>query len=97
MIFLGLDGADWQLLDRYMAAGTMPHLAALVADGRRGDLAAFEPPLSPLLWTTMMTGASPQAPRQRTGSSENRRSDEVAPCATWKWCVFPRMPGRCGI
>ncbi|HRC87995.1 MAG TPA: alkaline phosphatase family protein, partial [Thermoanaerobaculia bacterium] len=59
MLFVGLDGADWQLLDRYLAAGSLPHLAALKAEGRFGELESFEPMLSPLVWTTMATGVSP--------------------------------------
>ncbi len=59
LIFIGLDGADWQLLDDYMRAGAIPNLARLVAEGASGKLATEHPPLSPLLWTTMMTGVSP--------------------------------------
>jgi tetratricopeptide (TPR) repeat protein len=59
VLFVGLDGADWELLDEYMAAGTMPNLAALVREGRPGVLSTIHPPLSPLVWTTMMTGTSP--------------------------------------
>jgi tetratricopeptide (TPR) repeat protein len=59
VIFVGLDGADWELLDDYMASGVMPNLAALARSGRTGTLKTINPPLSPLVWTTMMTGASP--------------------------------------
>ena len=59
VLFVGWDGADWQLLDTYLAAGTMPNLAALVREGRSGVLSTLHPPLSPLVWTTMMTGVSP--------------------------------------
>ena len=59
MIFVGLDGADWQLLDDYMARGVMPNLARLVREGTSGVLETIRPPLSPLVWTTMMTGVSP--------------------------------------
>ncbi|MES1240452.1 MAG: alkaline phosphatase family protein [Acidobacteriota bacterium] len=59
VLFLGLDGADWQLLDPYLRNGVMPNLAALAKEGRTGVLATIQPPLSPLVWTTMMTGASP--------------------------------------
>jgi len=61
VLFVGLDGADWQLLDRFLAAGAMPNLGALVRDGRSGVLTTLQPPLSPLVWTTMMTGVSPLA------------------------------------
>jgi Flp pilus assembly protein TadD len=59
VLFVGLDGADWQLLDRYVAGGTMPNLARLVREGAGGTLRTIHPPLSPLVWTTMMTGVSP--------------------------------------
>jgi tetratricopeptide (TPR) repeat protein len=59
VIFIGLDGADWQLLDDYMSAGAMPNLARLVREGTSGVLETIRPPLSPLIWTSMMTGVSP--------------------------------------
>lgn len=61
VLFVGLDGGDWQLLDRYRAAGSMPELDRLAREGRTGGLETIEPPLSPLVWTTMMTGVSPLA------------------------------------
>jgi len=59
VIFVGLDGADWQLLDEYTANGTMPNLKRLADTGSGGVLETDYPPLSPLVWTTMMTGVSP--------------------------------------
>jgi len=59
VIFIGLDGADWNLLDGYMASGAMPNLAKLVATGVRAAPQTEMPPLSPIVWTTMMTGKSP--------------------------------------
>lgn len=59
VIFIGLDGADWSLLDGYAARGVMPTLARLVTQGTSGTLHTIHPPLSPLIWTTMMTGVSP--------------------------------------
>jgi len=59
VLFVGLDGADWELLDVYVKDGKMPNLAALAREGRTGVLQTLQPPLSPLVWTTMMTGVSP--------------------------------------
>lgn len=59
VLFVGLDGGDWQQLDRFAADGTMPNLARLLREGRSGILETEQPPLSPLLWTTMATGVSP--------------------------------------
>ena len=59
VILIGLDGADWSLLDQYATRGVMPTLARLTAEGTSGTLQTLSPPLSPLIWTTMMTGTSP--------------------------------------
>ena len=59
VIFIGLDGADWSLLDQYAARGVMPTLAKLESEGSSGTVKTISPPLSPLIWTTMMTGVSP--------------------------------------
>jgi len=59
VLFVGLDGADWQLLEPWLEAGKMPNLARLRREGSWGELETETPPLSPLLWTTMMTGHSP--------------------------------------
>jgi len=59
VIFIGLDGGDWQLLDDYIARGLMPNLGRLVREGASGVLTTEHPPLSAILWTTMMTGVSP--------------------------------------
>jgi tetratricopeptide (TPR) repeat protein len=91
VIFVGLDGADWSLLDRYIARGMMPHLARLVTEGTSGHLRTMDPPLSPLLWTTMMTGASPLAHRildfaqfdPATGQKEPITSSERRVPAIW--------------
>ncbi len=91
ILFVGLDGADWHYLDRLMAAGVMPNLQLLVHHGRRGPLLTQQPPLSPLVWTTMMTGASPLEHRildftrfnPITHSLEPITSDERAVPALW--------------
>lgn len=59
VLFVGLDGADWQLLEPWLEAGKMPNLARLRREGSWGEFETETPPLSPLLWTTMMTGHSP--------------------------------------
>jgi Flp pilus assembly protein TadD len=91
VIFLGLDGADWELLDGYMKAGVMPTLQALVAEGASGVLETIQPPLSPLVWTTMMTGVSPLQHgildftrfNPRSGLKEPITSDERLEPAIW--------------
>lgn len=96
MIFVGLDGADWELLDRYAAAASMPNLAALVREGSGGVLETLHPPLSPLLWTTMMTGVSPLEHgildftrfNPKSGRKEPITSDERKEPALWNMATY---------
>lgn len=91
VVFVGLDGADWQLLDTYLERGLMPNLQALLAGGQSGVLHTESPPLSPLVWTTMMTGVGPLAHRildftrfhPGSGSREPITSDERRAPAVW--------------
>lgn len=53
---IGLDAADWDLLDPMIERGLLPNLAALKAEGASGRLRSDEPMLSPILWTSIATG-----------------------------------------
>ena len=96
VIFIGLDGADWSLLDQYMARGVMPELAKLVETGASGSLKTLQPPLSPLVWTTMLTGTSPLQHRildflhvnPVTGKREPITSDERKVPAIWNMATY---------
>ncbi len=60
LMLIGIDGGRWETIDPLLAAGRMPHLAALVARGRRGVLASSVQSASPVVWTTIMTGQPPE-------------------------------------
>jgi len=59
VLVIGLDGADWAILDPLLAAGRMPNLAKLIDDGIRAKLLSISPMLSPVVWTTIATGVEP--------------------------------------
>ena len=63
VIWLGLDGLDWEIVDRLSQSGQMPNWKRLAAEGFRADLRAFYPVLSPILWTTAATGVGPDVHR----------------------------------
>jgi predicted AlkP superfamily phosphohydrolase/phosphomutase len=60
-IVLGLDGATWDLLDPWMAAGHMPNLAALRSRSAWGRLRSTIPPFSGTAWASFATGVNPGA------------------------------------
>lgn len=63
VIWLGLDGLDWGLLDRLAREGKMPHWSRLSSEGFGANLASFFPVLSPVIWTTAATGVGPDVHR----------------------------------
>ena len=56
MLLIGWDAADWEMIDPLIQGGQMPALAQLIKDGLRGNLATLQPVLSPMLWTSIVTG-----------------------------------------
>jgi len=56
IVLIGLDGADWQIVDDLIAQRRLPHLARLKRTGAHASLRSEPPMLSPLLWTSIATG-----------------------------------------
>src|SRR5688572_18901998 len=63
VIWLGLDGLDWELLDRLAAEGRMPNWKRHASEGWTVRLETFSPLLSPILWTSAATGVPPDVHR----------------------------------
>ena len=59
VVLVGIDGAEWTIVDELRQAGRLPALGKLIDGGARGQLATLRPTLSPALWTTVATGESP--------------------------------------
>jgi Flp pilus assembly protein TadD len=60
VLLVGVDGADWDILQPLIDAGDVPHLARLQREGAWGPLRSIVPMLSPLIWTTIATGLTPE-------------------------------------
>lgn len=56
LLLIGWDAADWNIINPLMDAGLMPALESLINKGVMGNLATLDPPLSPMLWTSIATG-----------------------------------------
>ncbi len=60
VLWLAVDSFDWDIIEPLIEKGRMPNLAALRAKGAWGQLLTKPPLLSPVLWTTIATGKSPE-------------------------------------
>lgn len=59
LIFLGMDGLDPRLTERFLAEGKLPNLAKLRDLGSYSRLRTTFPSLSPVAWSTFATGVNP--------------------------------------
>jgi predicted AlkP superfamily phosphohydrolase/phosphomutase len=59
VFLLGLDGATWKVLDRFIELGLMPNLARLKREGTSGILNSTIPYLTPVAWSSLLTGVTP--------------------------------------
>ncbi len=57
---IGLDGADWRVIEPLIARGELPNLAALRARGSWAVLHSIEPTYSPVVWTSIFSGKRPE-------------------------------------
>ncbi len=58
-VILGFDGMDPELTERFIAAGRLPNLAKLREQATFRKLRTTFPPISPVAWSTFMTGVNP--------------------------------------
>jgi len=59
VVILGLDGADFAVVEPLAAAGKLPHLASLMNEGTRGLLKSTIMPNSFPAWVSCLTGVGP--------------------------------------
>jgi len=59
VVIFALDGADWELLHELSDDGRIPNIRALSAGGMTASLQTIQPTVSPMVWTTVATGLTP--------------------------------------
>ena len=59
LMIIGLDGATLDLIRPWAEAGFLPNFRKLMQEGTWGPLRSTMPPLTPVAWSTFMTGMNP--------------------------------------
>ncbi|MBW2313567.1 MAG: alkaline phosphatase family protein [Deltaproteobacteria bacterium] len=60
VVLVGVDGASWRVIDGLVAEGALPTFAALAERGVEAELETVEPVVSPVVWTSLATGRTPE-------------------------------------
>lgn len=59
LLLIGWDAADWKIIGPLLAKGQMPALKRMIDNGVYGNMSTMNPPYSPMLWTSVATGKTP--------------------------------------
>lgn len=59
IVFLGLDGATWDVIDPLIDDGRLPTIERLTDQGTRGKLASTHPPVTYPAWRVLSSGKNP--------------------------------------
>jgi tetratricopeptide (TPR) repeat protein len=59
VFILGLDGYDWLVMEKVAETRDLANIDRIRSGGAWGNLLSMEPLVSPLIWTTMVTGVTP--------------------------------------
>lgn len=59
LIIIGLDGMDPILVEKFMSQGKLPHLTKIKEEGTYARLQTTTPAISPVAWSSFMTGVNP--------------------------------------
>ncbi|WP_052467114.1 alkaline phosphatase family protein [Psychroserpens damuponensis] len=58
-LLIGWDAADWEIIWPLISKGEMPALKKLISRGVYGNMSTMNPPYSPMLWSSVATGKTP--------------------------------------
>lgn len=59
LIIIGLDGLEPTIVEKFMAEGKLPHFSKLKKEGQYSKLQTSTPAISPVAWSSFMTGSNP--------------------------------------
>ena len=59
IIFIGVDGATFDIVNPLIKKGKLPHFKQIMENGCWGNLSTFNPTWTPIIWTSIATGKIP--------------------------------------
>jgi predicted AlkP superfamily phosphohydrolase/phosphomutase len=102
-LLIGLDGAEPSLVERWMSAGRLPHMARLRERGAFLPLESTQPPATFPAWTTCVTGVHPgnhgifDFTEVPSGTYDLRFINATFRKAPALWKILSEQGKRCGV
>ncbi len=90
VVFAGIDGATWDIIEPMVAAGKLPNLAATMRSGSYGPLKSTIPPNSSLAWCSFQTGVHP-GKHGVFFFREQKHGSYVRPVVSWNSVQAPSI------
>jgi len=56
VLIIGLDAANWHVMDRLIENGQLPNIKAIMDEGVHGPMRTIQPTHSAIIWTSIITG-----------------------------------------
>lgn len=99
VILLGIDGATWTIIDKYLNEGYLPNFSYIINNGSKGTLMSTFPMVTLPAWTSIFTGVNPgkhgitdfiisERDQFRLAMSKDRKVDSL-------WKILSRRNMRC--
>jgi len=85
-LFIGLDALDWKILKPLIDENRCPNFKYLIENGSYGEILSEEPMLSPILWTTIATGKSPEKHKILEFTQRNEEGEEIPTTSNNRKC-----------
>ncbi|MFH1845612.1 MAG: alkaline phosphatase family protein [bacterium] len=96
LLVIGMDSADWSLLDVLCEQGLMPNLQQFRTEAACGKMLSFRPlEKSPLLWASILTGVRPQ--QHGVGGFVSGKDQQPVRGSAWRVPAIWDIAGAAGL
>lgn len=102
VLIVGIDGADWNVVNPMMSQGKLPNFSSLQEGGATASLRTLFPLRSPLIWTSVATGKTAEKHGIHDFFVERGKSDPVPVTQNMRkvkafWNILSEKGTRVGV
>ncbi|MFC1633819.1 alkaline phosphatase family protein [Planctomycetota bacterium] len=92
ILMIEIDGLAWDIINPLIKKNRLPNIGSLIENGSSGVLKSLDPILSPIIWTSIVSGKAPD----KHGINGFFVNSNAVTCKRI-WDIFTERGIRCGI